>query len=36
VYDFFYFSLDDEVERYFKAVSQKLKAEFLGDAGFSA
>lgn len=31
--DFLYFSLDDEVERYFEtALSQKLKVDFLGDA----
>jgi hypothetical protein len=31
--DFLYFSLDDEVEKYFEtALSQKLKVEFLGDA----
>jgi hypothetical protein len=31
--DFLYFSLDDEVERYFEtALSQKIKVEFLGDA----
>jgi len=31
--DFIYFSLDDDVERYFEnALSQKLKVEFLGDA----
>jgi hypothetical protein len=33
--DFLYFSLDDEVEKYFEtALCQKLRVDFLGDAGW--